>query len=847
GEWAAGADGSGATLVRRAPDANEGPAAWTTSTTVGGTPGTQNFHEGASAVRTVNVAIGDSWKFEDSGAAAPAGWQNAGFDDGAWKSGPTLITGGGGKLARGVKPDALPNGLLAYWSFNETSGTTAVNSVNGQPNGTMANGATFVTDVIRGQVASFDGADDRMEVIDSGTGLPSVTFLPGFTATNDFTWAAWVLSTVATTDAGQSGSVILGNRTDPNGQDYTPREFIKIMPTAMQYHRQAATENLNYPDLIISAWTHICVVKRGQFLDYYRNGVFVQTLSISGGLSNPMPFFVGGDRMASVNEHFAGRVDDVALWTRALSATEIGQIGSEFGVTPPLPNPPEQTTAAVAGAQPRYFRKAFTFSGTPATATMELWPVADDGAVIYLNGAEVHRINVPPTTEVGDARFPSAPITIPSGALVAGPNVLSAEVHQFPGGNDDLLFGAQLAITAVPGPAPAAPPSLVFTEISGANDASFFIELRNTSSAAVDTAGWTLKTSSGQSVILPAQNVTAGGYFTIKAGALGFTPADGSKLFLLAPGANELRDSREVTNRLRGLLSNGAWGHPDSATPGAPNLATIASAVVINEIFYHAPGSSAEQWIELHNRTDADVSIAGWKFTDGVSYIFPVGTIVPANGFRVLAWDPAAFAALHSGVTALGPFGGSLSRKGESLTLRDANDNIVSQLTYSENGRWSQWADGGGSSLELRDRDADNRVAEAWDASDESLKTGWQTVSYGPLLGSHATTSSLAYWNEFILGLLDAGEVLVDDVSVTESGTQLIQNGTFDTGTATWRNVGNHQLTTVVDDPFAPGNKVMKIVATGATEHMSNHSETTLKAGGAFVALSNAKSYTISF
>ena len=80
------------------------------------------------------------------------------------------------------------------------------------------------------------------------------------------------------------------------------------------------------------------------------------------------------------------------------------------------------------------------------------------------------------------------------------------------------------------------------------------------------------------------------------------------------------------------------------------------------------------------------------------------------------------------------------------------------------------------------------------------------------------------------MGLLDAGEVLVDDINVREDPTgtnrELIQNGTFDSGAATtWRIIGNHRTSAVVDDPASPGNKVLKLVATGATEHMNNHAE----------------------
>ena len=94
GDWPPAPDGTGPTLARRNPSAASGPSAWTASTQAGGTPGEQNFYEGAVSTRTIVAAIGDTWKYEDSGNAVPAGWQLVGFNDTSWKSGATLIAGG---------------------------------------------------------------------------------------------------------------------------------------------------------------------------------------------------------------------------------------------------------------------------------------------------------------------------------------------------------------------------------------------------------------------------------------------------------------------------------------------------------------------------------------------------------------------------------------------------------------------------------------------------------------------------------------------------------------------------------------------------------------------------------
>lgn len=175
-------------------------------------------------------------------------------------------------------------------------------------------------------------------------------------------------------------------------------------------------------------------------------------------------------------------------------------------------------------------------------------------------------------------------------------------------------------------------------------------------------------------------------------------------------------------------------------------------------------------------------------------------------------------------------------------------------MTYRDGGSWSEWADGGGSSMELRSPRADNTIGESWDSSDESLATPWETITYTGLGVGATTSAGYTYYNEFVLGMLDAGEVLIDDVTLQEVNAtgpinrQIIQNGTFSGGTADkWRNVGTHKFTTVVDDPLSAGNKALKIVAQGATEHMHNHCCTTVKDGANYITLNAASTYTIRF
>src|SRR6185295_12841497 len=87
-------------------------------------------------------------------------------------------------------------------------------------------------------------------------------------------------------------------------------------------------------------------------------------------------------------------------------------------------------------------------------------------------------------------------------------------------------------------------------------------------------------------------------------------------------------------------------------------------------------------------------------------------------------------------------------------------------------------------------------------------------------------------WNEFVLGLLEQGEVLIDDVHVvsqpgTGSAVDVLTGGDMETGTTAWRVVGNHRGSAIIPEPGNTGNHVLDLVARGATELMSNHIEIT--------------------
>ncbi|MFT4108332.1 PKD domain-containing protein, partial [Propionicimonas sp.] len=122
------------------------------------------------------------------------------------------------------------------------------------------------------------------------------------------------------------------------------------------------------------------------------------------------------------------------------------------------------TTFPVASAtsdRPKaaYFRNSFTVADASKVTSLKLTTVADDGVVIFVNGTEVKRENMPTGTINNDSFAVTAlrttaananpiQVDVPTSLLVNGNNVISAETHVNYRGTPDLSFKLK-AVAAV--------------------------------------------------------------------------------------------------------------------------------------------------------------------------------------------------------------------------------------------------------------------------------------------------------------------------------------------------------------------------------------------------------------
>ena len=338
------------------------------------------------------------------------------------------------------------------------------------------------------------------------------------------------------------------------------------------------------------------------------------------------------------------------------------------------------------------------------------------------------------------------------------------------------------------------------------------VELYNHSNTPVDLAGCFLSDDPATNkFVVPADVVIpARGFVVFTEDQLGFSlGAGGETVYFRDPTGTRMLDALrfgpQETGVSFGRHPNGSdqWHRLMEPTLGDDNAVPLVSEVGINEIMYHPiQGGDDRQYLELHNCGTNPVSLAGWKLGGGIGYTFPAGASIPAHGYLVVGRSAETLRSIYPQLNAgntFGNFSGRLSGNGERITLSKPDstasggatnmiDIVVDEVTYGTGGRWGRWSDGGGSSLELIDARADKRLAANWADSDETAKAPWTTIEATGVLDNGSGSFS-----PLQLGLLDAGECLVDDVqAINAAGLDGVLNVGFESGRVALALVGNH-------------------------------------------------------
>ncbi|HEY0552605.1 MAG TPA: L-type lectin-domain containing protein, partial [Verrucomicrobiae bacterium] len=114
-----------------------------------------------------------------------------------------------------------------------------------------------------------------------------------------------------------------------------------------------------------------------------------------------------------------------------------------------------------------FFRRTFVVANRPALTNLAVRLVRDDGGIVYLNGVEVFRSNMPEGATAfnswaalgigGSDESTFFSTAVPPALLVSGTNVVAVEIHQSDPGSTDVSFNLELIANTPLGNQPPVP------------------------------------------------------------------------------------------------------------------------------------------------------------------------------------------------------------------------------------------------------------------------------------------------------------------------------------------------------------------------------------------------------
>ena len=258
-----------------------------------------------------------------------------------------------------------------------------------------------------------------------------------------------------------------------------------------------------------------------------------------------------------------------------------------------------------------YFRTWFTVPSNVVSITLRANAIIDDGAAFYINGVEALRIGLDAAASYstwanrtqGDPAYEY--LTLSSGSVVSGTNLIAVEVHQVNATSSDITFGLVLLadiVQRLPDNVPPTVERLIPPAGATVNELNSIEVLFSEPVQGVEPEDLLING-------VPAKDITYG--------------LPGQFLFLFDPAPTGTvqvawRTNHGITDMSinRNPFAGGSWTY--IVDPNA-----LPPTVIINEFLaansgktYRDEDGDSSDWIEIYNVSDVPVYMDGWYLTD---------------------------------------------------------------------------------------------------------------------------------------------------------------------------------------------------------------------------------------
>jgi hypothetical protein len=233
---------------------------------------------------------------------------------GSWSDGGarahTIVVPSAAQSYRANYSLATAPGPVAAWGFDEGSGATSADTSGNGNTATLVNGPAWV-DAKYGKGVSFDQINDYLSVANS-TSLD--------VSGNALTLSMWIKPGSVTGDSAVLGKFWNAGMTSPYYQ-----YGLELGGGRPHFYVGTATGLVGATTdsaLALNQWSHLAVVFDVSQVRFYVNGTLVNSRSVTATLTaRGRPLRMGAD--ADTAQFFKGVLDNVRVYNRALTATEV--------------------------------------------------------------------------------------------------------------------------------------------------------------------------------------------------------------------------------------------------------------------------------------------------------------------------------------------------------------------------------------------------------------------------------------------------------------------------------------------------------------------------------------------